>query len=124
MPNPWDAGSARLLTSVGLRSPATTSAGCCRAGKRDSMPRLPEPRCCERLRDRRGDALTRPADLATLRRTRPIPQTIRLRIGFAGGSIEDAIGAPRRTDLSVIEAGRTGPRRADAARDLRQADRR
>ena len=37
MPNPWDAGSARVLASIGFRALATTSAGLAFAlGRRDA----------------------------------------------------------------------------------------
>src|SRR5579871_5123263 len=37
IPNPWDAGSARILTALGFEALATTSAGYAfSAGKRDS----------------------------------------------------------------------------------------
>jgi 2-methylisocitrate lyase-like PEP mutase family enzyme len=41
MPNPWDAGSARLLASLGFEALATTSAGFAFSkGKRDSFAGL------------------------------------------------------------------------------------
>lgn len=41
MPNPWDAGSARVLASMGFEALATTSAGYAfAAGKRDSAAGL------------------------------------------------------------------------------------
>ncbi|MGF6174197.1 2-methylisocitrate lyase-like PEP mutase family enzyme [Ensifer sp. 4252] len=41
IPNPWDAGSARLLTSLGFEALATTSAGYAFSkGKRDSFASL------------------------------------------------------------------------------------
>ncbi|MFT7594743.1 MAG: 2-methylisocitrate lyase-like PEP mutase family enzyme [Paracoccaceae bacterium] len=37
IPNPWDAGTARILSSLGFAALASTSAGCAfAAGKRDS----------------------------------------------------------------------------------------
>lgn len=41
IPNPWDAGSTRLLTSLGFEALATTSAGYAFSkGKRDSLTGL------------------------------------------------------------------------------------
>ena len=41
LPNPWDAGSARLLASMGFQALATTSAGYAfSVGKRDSFAGL------------------------------------------------------------------------------------
>lgn len=46
MPNPWDAGSAILLESLGFKALATTSAGYAFSkGKRDRRPRSAAMSC-------------------------------------------------------------------------------
>ncbi|HEX9858643.1 MAG TPA: isocitrate lyase/phosphoenolpyruvate mutase family protein, partial [Paracoccaceae bacterium] len=123
--NPWDAGTARLLTAAGFSALATTSAGYAFAlGRRDSAAALtrsgvlanaaeivaatPRPVSAD-LEDGFGPA---PEDCA---------QTIREAIacGLVGGSIEDATGDPAAPiypfDLAVervraaVEAARGQP---------------
>lgn len=98
--NPWDAGTARLLTAAGFPALATTSAGYAFAlGRRDSAAALT-----------RGGLLANAAEIVA---ATPLPvsadledgfgpapedcaQTIREAItcGLVGGSIEDATGDP------------------------------
>jgi 2-methylisocitrate lyase-like PEP mutase family enzyme len=98
MPNPWDAGSARLLAAAGFSALATTSAGYAfSVGKRDSFASLSRDEILENasaivnavdvpvsadLEDGFGPAA---ADCA---------RTIRAAsaVGLVGGSIEDATG--------------------------------
>jgi 2-methylisocitrate lyase-like PEP mutase family enzyme len=56
IPNPWDAGSARLLASLGFQALATTSAGYAFSkGKRDSFSALDRGRDpCQCGGNRRG----------------------------------------------------------------------
>ena len=102
MPNPWDAGSARLLESLGFPALATTSAGLAFAtGVRDGTGALG-----------RDDIL---ANAATIVAATSLPvsadleggfgpspddcaATIRAAaaVGLVGGSIEDATGDPAR----------------------------
>ncbi|MBK7473738.1 MAG: isocitrate lyase/phosphoenolpyruvate mutase family protein [Betaproteobacteria bacterium] len=100
MPNPWDAGSARLLASLGYEALATSSAASAGVlGKRDGEVTRDEAMAHVRaivgatdlplsadLEKGFGDA---PADAA---------ETIRLgaEAGLVGGSIEDATGDPAR----------------------------
>ncbi|WP_180901289.1 isocitrate lyase/PEP mutase family protein [Martelella soudanensis] len=102
MPNPWDAGTARLLANLGFEALATTSAGLAFSlGRSDSAADLSRQEILANARaiveatdlpvsadleNGFGDA---PGDCAL---------TIRLAIetGLAGGSIEDATG--RRDD--------------------------
>ena len=100
MPNPWDAGSARLLASMGYEALATSSAASAGVlGKRDGEVTRDEAMAHVRaivgatdlplsadLEKGFGDA---PADAA---------ETIRLgaEAGLVGGSIEDATGDPAR----------------------------
>ena len=98
MPNPWDAGTARILTALGYKALATTSAGYAFSqGKKDSA------RCLGRddiLANARAivQATDLPvsADLENGFGDTPetCAQTIRAAIeaGLVGGSIEDATG--------------------------------
>lgn len=101
IPNPWDAGSARILTALGFEALATTSAGLALSlGRRDTGGGLTRDHVLENaraiveathlpvsadLQDGFGPA---PADCAA---------TIRLAVesGLVGGSIEDATADPQ-----------------------------
>lgn len=100
MPNPWDAGSARLLASLGFEALATTSAGYAFSkGRLDSSASL-----------ERADILTNAAEIVAATDlpvsadledgfgTAPeiCAETIRMACdaGLVGGSIEDATGDP------------------------------
>lgn len=94
IPNPWDAGSARILTALGFEALATTSAGLAFAlGRRDGEGGISRDEVLENARaivdatplpvsaDLEGGFGPSPADCAT---------TIRLAagVGLVGGSIE------------------------------------
>ena len=98
MPNPWDAGSTRLLASLGFEAFATTSAGYAFSkGKRDSFAGLS-----------RDEILANAAEIVTATDFPvsadledgfgPAPETcaetVRMacQVGLVGGSIEDATG--------------------------------
>lgn len=98
IPNPWDAGSARLLTALGFEALATTSAGYAFSkGKRDSFAGLS-----------RGEILANAAEIVAATdlpvsadledgfaaSPEACAETIRKAcgVGLAGGSIEDATG--------------------------------
>ena len=100
IPNPWDAGSARILASLGFKALATTSAGLAFSlGRKDGsasraetlsnacdiMEAAPELPVSADLGNGFGDAPQTAAD------------TIRLaaHAGLVGGSIEDATGNPQ-----------------------------
>ena len=100
MPNPWDAGSARLLESVGFAALATTSAGYAfAAGKRDSNAGLSRQEILDNAASIVA-ATTLPvsADLEDGFGVAPeiCAETIKLACdaGLVGGSIEDATGNP------------------------------
>jgi 2-methylisocitrate lyase-like PEP mutase family enzyme len=100
IPNPWNAGTARILTSLGFESLATTSAGYAFAvGRRDSAAGLTRDEILENAKTI-VDATHLPvsADLVDGFGRSPeiCAATIRLAadIGLAGGSIEDATGEP------------------------------
>jgi len=98
MPNPWDAGSARILTALGFEALATTSAGFAfSVGRRDSSAALTRD---EMLANARAivEATELPvsADLEGGFGHQPevCARTIELAslTGLVGGSIEDATG--------------------------------
>lgn len=122
MPNPWDAGSARLLASLGFEALATTSAGYAFSkGKRDSHAALG-----------RGEVLSNAAEIvdATVLPVSadledgfgPTPEdcatTIRMACthGLVGGSIEDATG---NAGAPIYEHSRAVDRVAAAAEAAR-----
>lgn len=100
VPNPWDAGSARILETMGFKALATTSAGLAFAlGKPDGQAALSRD---ETLQNARAivEATHLPvsADLENGYGDDPAScaETIRLaaKTGLSGGSIEDATGKP------------------------------
>jgi 2-methylisocitrate lyase-like PEP mutase family enzyme len=100
IPNPWNAGTARILTALGFEALATTSAGYAFAvGRRDSAAGLTRDEILENAKTI-VDATHLPvsADLEDGfgRSPEKCAATIRLAadIGLAGGSIEDATGEP------------------------------
>jgi 2-methylisocitrate lyase-like PEP mutase family enzyme len=103
IPNPWDAGTARLLASLGFSALTTTSAGLAYSlGRPDGAGRVSRD---EALANARAivDATELPvaADLENGYGDAPedAAETIRLAgtvAGLVGGSIEDATGHPAR----------------------------
>lgn len=122
IPNPWDAGSARLLASLGFEALATTSAGYAFSkGKRDSFAGLGRAEILANageivsatelpvsadLEDGFGAA---PDDCAT---------TVRMacQAGLAGGSIEDATGDDADPIFELSQAVERIQAAAEAAR--------
>jgi 2-methylisocitrate lyase-like PEP mutase family enzyme len=100
IPNPWDAGSAKILTALGFEALATTSAGC--AFSRGYLDSAPEMTRDVILQNAKAivDATHLPvsADLQNGFGHSPdiCAETIRLAaaVGLAGGSIEDSSGDP------------------------------
>jgi 2-methylisocitrate lyase-like PEP mutase family enzyme len=100
IPNPWNAGTARILTALGFEALATTSAGYAFAvGRRDSAAGLTRAEVLENAKAI-VEATHLPVSADLLNGFGPSPdmcaETIRLAsgIGLAGGSIEDATGDP------------------------------
>ena len=102
IPNPWDAGTARILTALGFEALTTTSAGLAFAlGRPDGAGVVSRD---EALANARAivEATDLPvaADLENGYGHRPedAAETIRLagEAGLVGGSIEDATGDPRQ----------------------------
>jgi 2-methylisocitrate lyase-like PEP mutase family enzyme len=99
IPNPWNAGTARILTSLGYDALATTSAGYAFAvGRRDSSAGLTRDEILQNAKEI-VDATDLPvsADLEDGFGRSPeiCAATIRLaaEVGLVGGSIEDATGS-------------------------------
>lgn len=100
MPNPWDAGSTRLLASLGFEALATTSAGYAfSVGKRDSFASLSRDELIANAAQIvAASDLPVSADLEDGfgRAPEACADTVRIAsgIGLVGGSIEDATGDP------------------------------
>ncbi len=96
IPNPWDAGSARVLAGLGFEALATTSAGFAFSlGRRDGMVKRDEVLAHCRVIAEATD-LPVAADLENCFGDEPktVAETIRLAgaTGIVGGSVEDASG--------------------------------
>jgi 2-methylisocitrate lyase-like PEP mutase family enzyme len=98
MPNPWNAGTARILAALGFEALATTSAGYAFAvGRRDGVAGLTREETLENAK-----AIVEATDLPVSadleegfgRSPESCATTIRLaaEVGLVGGSIEDATG--------------------------------
>jgi 2-methylisocitrate lyase-like PEP mutase family enzyme len=98
IPNPWNAGTARILTALGFEALATTSAGLAfSAGRRDSSGDLTRDDVLANAREIvEATHLPVSADLQDGFGSAPedCAETIRLAsaVGLVGGSIEDATG--------------------------------
>lgn len=124
IPNPWDAGTARMLESLGFEALATTSAGLAFSlGRPDGRGALSRAEVLANACDI-VDATELPvsADLEGGFGQSPdrVAETIRLAAqdGLVGGSIEDATG---RVDEPIYEFGRAVERiraAVEAARTL------
>jgi 2-methylisocitrate lyase-like PEP mutase family enzyme len=125
IPNPWDAGTARILTGLGFQALTTTSAGLAYAlGRRDGAGAVTRD---ETLANAKAivDATNLPvaADLENGFGHTPeaAAETIRLAgevAGLVGGSIEDATGDPRRPIYDFQHAVERMAATAEAARAL------
>ncbi len=98
IPNPWDAGTARILTALGFEALATTSAGYAfSVGRRDSQAGLGRDELLENARAIvEATDLPVSADLEDGFGAAPedCAETINqaVQVGLVGGSIEDATG--------------------------------
>jgi len=124
MPNPWDAGTARMLTTLGFEALATTSAGFAFSiGRRDSAAGLTRD---EVLGNARGivEATHLPVsgDLEDGFGIAPeaCAETIRLAadVGLVGGSIEDATGDSSNPIFDFRQAVERVAAASEAARAL------
>jgi 2-methylisocitrate lyase-like PEP mutase family enzyme len=125
MPNPWNAGTARILTALGFEALASTSAGYAfSVGRRDSAAGLERDEILENARSIvEATDLPVSADLENGFGTSPeiCAATIReaARVGLIGGSIEDATGDPRDPIYDFALATQRVAAAAEAARDSR-----
>jgi 2-methylisocitrate lyase-like PEP mutase family enzyme len=125
IPNPWDAGTARILTRLGFEALTTTSAGLAfTLGKRDGAGLVTRE---ETLANAKAivDATDLPvaADLENGFGDSPeaAAETIRLAgeiAGLVGGSIEDSTGDPQRPLYGFQQAVERVAAAAEAARAL------
>lgn len=124
IPNPWDAGSARLLASFGFDALATTSAGYAFSkGKLDSFASLERGEILDNAAEIVG-ATDLPVSADLEDGFGPAPETcaetIRLAcgIGLVGGSIEDATGDPTTPIYDLSQAIERVQAAAETARNL------
>jgi len=120
IPNPWDAGTARLLATVGFRALATTSAGFAFSlGKKDGTIGREETMAHARAIVAATD-LPVSADLENGFGDPPetVAETFRLaaETGLVGGSVEDVSG---RADSPLYEIDRAAERVRGAAEVVR-----
>jgi len=124
IPNPWDAGTARVLAALGFEALTTTSAGLAFAlGKRDGLGLVTRE---ETLANAKAivDATDLPvaADLENGFGDAPeaAAQTIRQAagVGLVGGSIEDSTGDARRPIYDFSHAVERVAAAAEAARSV------
>lgn len=126
LPNPWDAGSAKMLTALGFGALATTSAGFAfSSGKSTSIGEISREEALEHAAGIVA-ATTLPvsADLENGYGHTPeeVAETVRLAadIGLAGCTIEDTTGDP---DNPIYERAQAIDRIAAAAEVVRGLDR-
>lgn len=123
IPNPWDAGSAKMLASLGFQALATTSAGYAFSkGRRDSSAALGRDEMLANAAEIvQATALPVSADLEDGFGAAPeaCATTIRMacEIGLCGGSIEDATGDPDAPIYEFALAVERVQAAAEAARD-------
>lgn len=124
IPNPWDAGSARILTSLGFKALATTSAGLAFAlGKRSSSLSLTRAEVLDNARAIvEATPLPVSADLEECFGAEPetCADTIRLAsaVGLVGGSIEDATGDASNPLFEFDQSVERVAAAVEAAKDL------
>ncbi|HEY6579158.1 MAG TPA: isocitrate lyase/phosphoenolpyruvate mutase family protein [Rhizomicrobium sp.] len=122
IPNPWNAGTARILTALGFEALATTSAGYAfSVGRRDSSGALTRDEILDNaLSIVEATDLPVSADLEDGFGEAPelCAATIRLAadVGLVGGSIEDATGDPQNPIYEFTLAVERIAAAADAAR--------
>ncbi len=124
MPNPWDTGTARILSGLGFPALATTSAGVAFGlGRSDGSNQV---RRSEALDNARAivaaTSLPVSADLegCYAHAAGGIAETIRLaaEAGLVGGSVEDATGLPDAPILPLPDAVERVATAVEAARNL------
>jgi 2-methylisocitrate lyase-like PEP mutase family enzyme len=122
IPNPWDAGSARVLAGLGFVALATSSGACAGTlGRRDGKVTREEALAHARAIVGATD-LPVSADLEKCFGDAPsvVAETIRLAAGtgLVGGSVEDATGDPARPLYDIGQATERVAAAVQAARAL------
>jgi 2-methylisocitrate lyase-like PEP mutase family enzyme len=124
IPNPWDAGTARLLTQLGFPALATTSGGLAFGlGRRDGANQVTRAETLDNIRAI-ASATHLPVSADLENGFGPTPgdaaETILLaaEAGAVGGSIEDTTGDPARPVADLAEAVRRVEAAVEAARSL------
>ena len=124
IPNPWDAGSARILTALGFECLATTSAGLAFAvGRRDSCRGLSRDEVLANARQIvEATHLPVSADLEDGFGAAPLDCAFTIEaaagVGLVGGSIEDATGDASRPIFDLAHAVERIAAASEAARKL------
>ena len=124
IPNPWDAGTARILTALGFEALATTSAGLAFSlGRRDGAGALTRDEVLANAEEiAAATHLPVSADLEGGYGSAPeaCAETIRLAsgVGLVGGSIEDATGNADRPIFEFDQAVERVAAACEAARAL------
>ena len=126
LPNPWDAGTARLLASLGFEALATTSAGLAfMLGRTDMARAVSREEALDNARQIVAGAGDLPvtADLEDGYEPTPegVARTVRLaaEAGLVGCSVEDATYDPRSPIRDLGEAVERVAAAVEAARALR-----
>ena len=124
IPNPWDAGTARVLTALGFKALATTSAGLAYTlGRHDAQALVSREEAMANVRQIvEATDLPVSADMENGYGpdTETVAETISIAwdIGLVGGSIEDTTGDPDDPLLSLPVAAERIVAAAEAARRL------
>ena len=124
IPNPWDAGSARILAALGFKALATTSAGFAfTLGRRDGAGLVSRDEMLAHCRTIvEATDLPVSADLENCFGDDPatVAETIRRAadVGLVGGSVEDATGDPSRPIYDFEHAVERVAAAVEAARSL------
>ncbi|MBM3482626.1 MAG: isocitrate lyase/phosphoenolpyruvate mutase family protein [Alphaproteobacteria bacterium] len=124
IPNPWNAGTARILRALGFEALATTSAGFAfSVGRRDSSQGLTRDEVLANAREI-VEATDLPVSADLEEGFGPAPETcaetIRMAagVGLVGGSIEDATGGARNPIFDLPLAVERIAAAVEAARSL------
>jgi 2-methylisocitrate lyase-like PEP mutase family enzyme len=124
IPNPWDAGSARILSALGFEALATTSAGFAFSiGRKDQAAAVSRDEILANAKDIiEATDLPVSADLEAGfgKSPKDVAETIRRAgaVGLVGGSIEDATYDPKRPIYALPEALERVAAGIEAARAL------
>jgi 2-methylisocitrate lyase-like PEP mutase family enzyme len=124
IPNPWDAGSARILAALGFKALATTSAGFAfTLGRRDGEGLVSRDEMLAHCRTIvEATDLPVSADLENCFGDDPetVAETIRMAaaVGLVGGSVEDATGDSSRPIYDFGHAVERVAATVEAARSL------